>query len=178
MNTYYTLLNELHDALSPFDTQYKKMMLDRYAKAYDAIKESEDTYYAESALHQSKGINYDYRDGRNPYTKHIRFVNDVLPRKAQKKLTDDGVSKKDEFLKYAEELADHNISVRNSRVAKKLEDANINEVNGGSIESTNDGFHGLFKVNTDSGEKKVKIQTILAWGSIVAPHYRTLIHIK
>jgi len=27
MNTYYTLLNELHDALSPFDAQYKEMML-------------------------------------------------------------------------------------------------------------------------------------------------------
>ena len=168
MNTYYTLLNELHDALSPFDAQYKEMMLDRYAKAYDLVIQSENEY------RKATGGRYD----DELYTKHIRFINEVLPKKAQKELTEYGMSEKDAFLKYAEELADHNISVRNNRVAKKLEDAKINEVNGGSIERTNDGFNGLFKVNTDSGEKKVKVQTILAFGDIVAPHYRTLIHIK
>jgi len=175
MITYNSLLNEIHDALAPFDAQYKEMMLDRYSKAYDSIVESRDKMESEKA---EASKHYSYMDERNPYTKHIRFVNQILPRKAQKKLTDDGVEDKDVFLKFAEELANHNISARNSRVAKKLDDANIKEVNGGSIERTNDGFNGLFKVNTDSGEKKVKVQTILAMGDIQAPHYRTLIHIK
>ena len=175
MTTYNSLLNEIHDALAPFDAQYKEMMLDRYSKAYDSIVQSRDKMESEKA---ETSKNYGYMDDSNPYTKHIRFINQILPRKAQKKLTDYGVEKKEAFLQFAEELANHNISARNSRVAKKLDDANIKEVNGGSIEKTNDGFNGLFKVNTDSGEKKVKVQTILAWGDIQAPHYRTLIHIK
>jgi len=173
MTTYNSLLNEIHDALAPFDAEYKEMMLDRYAKAYEAVVESRDKMRLEK---EAIAKPYSYDD--DPYTKHIRFINQILPRKAQKKLTDDGVEDKDVFLKFAEELANHNISARNSRVAKKLDDANIKEVNGGSIERTNDGFNGLFKVNTDSGEKKVKVQTILAMGDIQAPHYRTLIHIK
>jgi len=175
MTTYNTLLTEIKDALAPFDAQYKQMMLDRYAKAYDSIVESRDKMESEKAETSNK---YSYMDDRNPYTRHIRFINQILPRKAQKILTRDGVEKKDAFLQFAEELANHNISARNSRVAKKLDDANIKEVNGGSIERTNDGFNGLFKVNTESGEKKVKVQTILAMGDIQAPHYRTLIHIK
>jgi len=184
MITYNSLLNEIHDALAPFDAQYKEMMLDRYSKAYDSIVESRDKMESEKA---EASKHYSYMDERNPYTKHIRFVNQILPRKAQQKLTEYGVADKDVFLKFAEELvflkfaeelANHNITARNSRVAKKLDDANIKEVNGGSIERTNDGFNGLFKVNTDSGEKKVKVQTILAMGDIQAPHYRTLIHIK
>jgi hypothetical protein len=158
-------------------------------KPYDSIVESRDKMRLEKEAFSkddnkivmkvsvggiTKSISYD----NDPYTKHIRFINQILPRKAQQKLTKYGIEKKDAFLKFAEELADHNISARNSRVAKKLDDANIKEVNGGSIERTNDGFNGLFKVNTDSGEKKVKVQTILAWGDIQAPHYRTLIHIQ
>lgn len=72
------------------------------------------------------------------------------------------------------------INARNAKIASKLEKSGVIEVVGdGEVICSNDGFHGIFKVNTESGIKRVKIETILAGGyNVQCLHYRTLVNVK
>ena len=61
---------------------------------------------------------------------------------------------------------------RNASIAKKLEKA---EVTGSAVVRTEDGFNGVFNINT----KKVTIETVYAGGyNIQCLHLRVLVKIK
>ena len=68
---------------------------------------------------------------------------------------------------------------RNSNIATKLVKSGVTEVINEEFSHTNNGFNGLFVVNTDNGQKKVTISTIYAGGyNIQCLHLRVLTKIK
>ena len=82
-----------------------------------------------------------------------------------------------------EELMEKNhkatIKARNAKIAAKLTKAGVTELLTSETGWTRDGFNGAFLVNTDAGQKRVKIETIYAGGyNIQCLHLRVLVHVK
>lgn len=71
------------------------------------------------------------------------------------------------------------VAKRNTSISTKLRKAGVAEVLGTEYISTADGFNGVFRVQTDTGEKVVVIETIRAGGyNIQCLHLRVLVKIK
>ncbi len=68
---------------------------------------------------------------------------------------------------------------RNANIAAKLAKAGVTEVVSEEFNRTNDGFNGVFVVNTNAGKKVVTIDTIYAGGyNIQCLHLRVLVKVK
>lgn len=68
---------------------------------------------------------------------------------------------------------------RNLKITGKLQKSGITDVLSEEISFTDDGFNGTFVINTDDGQKQVKINTIYAGGyHIQCAHLRVLVKIK
>ena len=82
--------------------------------------------------------------------------------------------------KLIEDICKDNIDERNAKIARKIQTIGASEVVGeGKVTTCADGFNGVFFVNTDLGQKRVEINTILAGGyDVQCLHYRTLIKVK
>lgn len=68
---------------------------------------------------------------------------------------------------------------RNASITAKLVKAGVSEVVSEQYTHTNDGFNGVFIVNTNAGTKRVSIDTIYAGGyNIQCLHLRVLVKVK
>ena len=68
---------------------------------------------------------------------------------------------------------------RNLKIAKKLQDASVTSITETNYVSTSDGFNGVYRVDTDAGEKVILINTIYAGGyNIQQAHLRVLVKVK
>lgn len=71
------------------------------------------------------------------------------------------------------------IESRNTSIASKLVKAEITQVLSSNFTNTNDGFNGVFMVETNKGPKKITIDTIYAGGyNIQCFHIRVLVKVK
>lgn len=68
---------------------------------------------------------------------------------------------------------------RNAKIAKKLQDAGITKIISNTITHTDHGFDGLYVIETEQGEKRIKIETVWAGGyNVQCLHLRVLVKIK
>lgn len=77
-----------------------------------------------------------------------------------------------------EKLNKDKFKKRNARILKALEKNQVKQINDIKQNVSEDGFDGVYEVTTESGKKKLFINTIIAWGEIQRPHYRTLVKVK
>lgn len=74
---------------------------------------------------------------------------------------------------------DATIKKRNASIAVKLTKAGVTNVVSSEFTHSNDGFNGVYVVDTNSGKKKVTIDTVYAGGyNIQCLHLRVLVKIK
>ena len=68
---------------------------------------------------------------------------------------------------------------RNAKIALKVQESGATAVTSGDVIFCNDGFDGVFTLETDKGTKTLTISTVLSGGyNIQCLHYRTLVKIK
>lgn len=68
---------------------------------------------------------------------------------------------------------------RNAKIAKKLDKVGVTVVESADVVHGQNGFDGLFVVNTDNGHHSVKINTIYAGGyNIQCAHLRVLVKVS
>lgn len=85
----------------------------------------------------------------------------------------------DRLVEQLKKSHDFKILKRNTKIAKKLIDADITEITETEIAYTKNGFDGYFLVRTNLGTKRVCVNTIIAGGyNIQCTHYRVLVTIK
>lgn len=82
-------------------------------------------------------------------------------------------------LEFVEKNCQATITKRNAKIAQKLEKASVTEIVSERYRHSDDGFDGVYAVNTNAGEKTVKISTVRAGGyNIQCLHLRVLVSIK
>lgn len=68
---------------------------------------------------------------------------------------------------------------RNAKIAAKLDKAGINAVTGFKASTSRNGYEGTWKIETDKGEKWVRLSVILAGGyNIQCLHHRVLVNVE
>ena len=82
----------------------------------------------------------------------------------------------EEFVKKNHERT---IEARNAKIAAKLVKAEVTEVVSSEYIRTEDGFNGFYVVNTNTGAKRIRIETIVAGGyNIQCLHLRVLVKVS
>ena len=162
MTAFETIMNAMADQFTTNDEKYINTMVDWALGRKAEVKEFKNSpEYKEMDMWAKYDKLHNMCGGKTWY----RIINDnnyVSLEIAVRKICDD------------------TINARNAKIASKLEKSGVTEVVGeGEVIYSNDGFHGIFHVNTEAGKKRVKIETVLAGGyNVQCLHYRTLVNVK
>ena len=160
MTIYKQIIKDLEKVLNKFDILYTEKKIADYQEKKEAII---NWWKSPTKLQSSNRIDWD--------DLHRVAGGKTLAEKLK------GISSQmttDIAIKDAQAV----INARNAKMAKKLEQSEINKIIDNNIEVNSDGFNGSFLVDTNKGRKWVRINTIIAGGyNIQALHYRTLVKV-
>jgi len=158
MKTLNILATEIQNALAPFDAQWKEGQIVWFKERQKALRD-----YQESEEGKA--------DHKADLWAYYRKMWSIVGGKTYFKMYPN------EFEKHC----DQTIKARNQRIAHKIiksGDENTS-VDSGNIVYSDDGFHGVFTLNTSTGNKSINIKTIMAGGyNIQCFHLRTLIKVR
>jgi hypothetical protein len=194
IETIERVAKELGKALSPTDTIYIDRLVEYYETRHKAMRDypnsdeakkinssgHDNSYHYYKRLHEVSGGKTLYNKLQYepaPYYPHLdKNSPEYDPSRPHYGYDDNGYNSSVKELAIKD--AKRTLKARDAKLAIKLEKIGVTKIVDSKVNYTEDGFHGAYKVGTNSGDKKIVLQTIVAGGyNIQCAHYRTLINI-
>lgn len=149
------------------------LMMDGLKEFDQRLLETELAYFLE--IHQNViDAKKNYKKEQGSYSDVLRFA-----AKGDSNLSVVNEKTKENVISFVTRSCEDRALTRNLKIAQQLEKEKINSLVSNKVDARSDGFDGFFTIETNKGQKTVKINTIYAGGyHIQRAHLRVLVTIR